>query len=541
MEFVNLSAHADIPQADLRHFWNYIGYDECNFTHMPHGMELIRKFGKFEQPYYFRAHHMLCTGNLHGLNKWGSTNIYSEDADGNPVYDFTCIDKMFDIWIDAGNLPFFEIGFMPRDLARLPEDGKPYSDGSYRSTGWAMPPKDWQKWYDLIYALMAHLKDRCGEDGLKRWYFELWNEPDIIYWRGTHEEYCKLFDYTEAAIHSVLPDARFGGPATTGNNTYDSSAAVYLRDFLRHCREGENFYSGKTGTRLDFTSFHTKGGLYNMNLKAAKQIPSVQVFLQNCKVLSDIIKEEGYGGLECVVSEADPDSWAAGGRYDNFNLNFRNTEYYASWVASTYKNLQDLADGQGVDMRPLAWAFEFEPERCFEGTRAFTTQGIEKPLFNLFKCYTMLGSKRIALESSRGLNPLDYTDKNGYDAGTEINGWATQRDDGSYAILLYAHHDDWDIDDEYAVHFTLDGLDSNAVRLTHYRIDGTHSNAHTEWKRQGSPDWPDDAQMQAIKAREGLELLCEPYVKSACDGTVEMDFVLPCHGVSLILAEPVGK
>ena len=146
MEFVNLSAHAAILQKDLHHFWNYIGYDECNFTHMPYGMELIRKFGKLEQPYYFRAHHMLCTGNLHGLNKWGSTNIYSEDEAGNPVYDFSCIDKMFDIWLESGNLPFFEIGFMPRDLARLPEDGKPYTDGSYRSIGWAMPPKDWQKW-----------------------------------------------------------------------------------------------------------------------------------------------------------------------------------------------------------------------------------------------------------------------------------------------------------------------------------------------------------------------------------------------------------
>ena len=151
----------------------------------------------------------------------------------------------------------------------------------------------------------------------------------------------------------------------------------------------------------------------------------------------------------------------------------------------------------------------------------------------------MLGTKRIALESGRGFNPLEYTDKNGYDVGTEINGWATQRDDGTYAILIYAHHDDWDVKDEYAVHFKLDGLSCGAVRLTHYRIDAEHSNAHTQWLREGSPDWPDAAQYAAIKAREGLELLCEPYAAPVRDSAVEMDFTLPAHGVSLILAQPV--
>lgn len=334
-----------------------------------------------------------------------------------------------------------------------------------------------------------------------------------------------------------MPAARFGGPATTGNNTYDSTAAVYLRDFLRHCKSGTNYYSGKTGTRLDFTSFHTKGGIYNMDLKAAKQIPSVQVFVQNCKVLSDIVREEGYADLECVVSEADPDSWAAGGRYDNFNLNFRNTEYYASWVASTYKNLQDLSDDQGIDMRPLAWAFEFEPERCFEGTRAFTTHGIEKALFNLFKLYAKLGEDRLALESERGFDPLTYTDINGYDKGSEINGWATKREDGSYAVLLYAHHDDWDVNDEFSVKFAVDGLDGDMVKLTHYRIDGEHSNAHTEWLRQGSPDWPSDEQYAAIRARQGLELLCPQYAAKVCGGTMETEFIMPTHCVSLIIIE----
>ena len=186
-------------------------------------------------------------------------------------------------------------------------------------------------------------------------------------------------------------------------------------------------------------------------------------------------------------------------------------------------------------MRPLAWAFEFEPERCFEGTRAFTTHGIEKALFNLFKCFARLGSERVELESSRGFEPLKYADINGYDKGTELNGWATRRD-GGYAVLMYAHHDDWDVNDESAVHFTLDGLggDVKQVKIRHYRIDDAHSNAHTEWKRQGSPDWPTEEQYKAIKAREGLELLCPEYVAHVRGGSISLDFTMPSHGVSFV-------
>jgi xylan 1,4-beta-xylosidase len=270
-----------------------------------------------------------------------------------------------------------------------------------------------------------------------------------------------------------------------------------------------------------------------MNLRAAKQIPSAQLFLQNCENLSNVIREEGYGDVECIISEADPDAWAAGGRYDNFNLNFRNTEYYASWVASTYYNLQELAAKQGVDMRPLAWAFEFEHERLFEGTRAFDTHGIDKALMNLFRLYAKLGDERVELISERGFDPLSYKDKNGYDFGTEINGWATKTR-GGYAVLLYAHHDDWDVDEEFSVKLRITGLHTEQVKLTHYRIDGEHSNAYAEWVRQGSPDWASEEQYAAIAARSGLELLCEPYAANVTDGEVECKFIMPSHGISFI-------
>ena len=116
-EKVTVRADAGKWLGKLAHTWNYIGYDECNYTHAPGGRALIQKFGQLEKPYYMRAHHMLCTGIMHGFYKWGSTNVYTENEAGEPVYYYGCIDQMMDIWLDSGCKPFFELGFMPRDLA----------------------------------------------------------------------------------------------------------------------------------------------------------------------------------------------------------------------------------------------------------------------------------------------------------------------------------------------------------------------------------------------------------------------------------------
>ncbi len=541
-EKVQVKVNASEWVGRLDHTWNYIGYDECNYAHSPGGIALLDKFGRMEKPYYVRAHHMLCTGIRHGFYKWGSTNIYLEDRDGKPVYDYETIDLMIDTWLGHNCIPFFELGFMPKDLAdpREAEDGKEYRMGygsttEYQVRGWCQPPKDYGKWYDLIYSLAVHLRDRYGTEELEHWYFEMWNEPDIFYWHGSIDEYCKLYDYTEAALHAAVPSARFGGPATTGTDDPNGNASRFLRAFLDHVRNGVNFYSGKQGTRIDFTTFHTKGGIYRFDALAEKQLPSVKTFLANVKTQSDIIKEFGYGSLECVLSEADPDGWAAGGRYDNFNLNFRNSEYYASYVISAYKNLYDLAKAQQMDIQPLAWAFMFEGERCFEGTRSFSTQEINKAVFNLFKMLSRLGTQRVALNSSRDLDPLTFRDLNGTEDGPEIDGWATCGSEDALQVLLYCHHDDWDRKETFDVTLTLENLPiTGMVNITHYRIDAEHSNACAEWERQGSPDWPNEGQKAAIMARSGLEFYEAPETVQVQEGRLERCFRIPTHGISLL-------
>lgn len=548
---VTVNVNAGKTTGVQEHLWRYIGYDECNYTYIPEGIELLEKFAALgDAPYYFRTHFTFCTGNCHGTYKFGSTNIYWEDANGDPVYDFTYYDMIMDSYLKTGNKPFVELGFMPKDLVDTgylrPTQGNWDQYNQYKETGWTCPPKDYDKWHEFIRAVILHLVERYGEEEVKTWYFELWNEPDIFYWSGTTAEYCKLFDYTEHAVHSVLPELRLSGPAVTG--IFEGGRAQkFFRYFLGHCRDGANFCTGQKGTRLDFITFHVKGGGFPFEINAPKAVPSVESLVHQVKLGLDAIVEYGYQDREVVLSEADPDGWAAGGVYDNANMIFRNTEYYATYVASTYEKIDQLCERYQVKVRPLAWAFMFPGERCFEGTRTFTTQGIDKAVFNMFKIYGSLGEEKLAFTSD-GAEIMDFEkepdigDKThnaytGEGEDTDVSGFAVRGKNGEVQIVVYSHCNDRDKKEEQTVTVQVEGLAGKKVKIQHFRIDGEHSNPYAEWIRQGKPLFPKGEQYAAIKARDGLEKLCEDVSAEVMDGKVEMKFDMPAHGVSYLVLE----
>lgn len=541
-EPVTVRVDAERPLGPMPHNWNYIGYDEINYTYTPEGQELLGKFRAFqEKPYYIRAHHLLCTGSAHGFYKWGSTNAYLEDDSGAPVYNWTFVDLVLDTILQYGCKPFVELGFMPQDLAdpaRYDLTQDTWTHQHYRAYGFASPPKDYQKWYDLIYALVRHCLERYGADEIAAWYWELWNEPDLdYYWKGSIDEFSRLYDYTAAAVKAAFPAARVGGPGTTNPNPQRRSGE-FLDAFFDHCVSGTNFYTGEQGTPLDFVSFHVKGGGYRADPRHRKQAPpSVKRILRDTRAGHDIIRKyPALVGLECVLSEIDPDGWAAGGAWDNINLNFRNTAYYPSFVAAAFDKVSRYAQANNWDLRLLTWAFLFVGERCFEGTRAFSTQGIDKPILNLFRMYARMGDQAVYFESSGAQDPLAYADENGMESPPDVSGFATLAG-GQLAILIYNHHDDWDKAEACAIHLQIEHppFGGGQVTMQHYRIDEYHSNAYTEWVRQGRPMYPTEAQREAIKAREGLEPLRTPQSFTVTDKVLTLDFTLPVHAVSLIV------
>lgn len=530
---------------ELPHNWNYIGYDECNYTYVPEGEALLAKFGAMqEKPYYVRVHHLFCTGSCHAAYKWGSTNAYLEDEEGNPIYNWQFIDLIFDATLKHHCKPFVELGFMPQDLVDPSyfDSGKDtWNAQQYRAIGWACPPKDYQKWHDLVYNMVVHCVERYGAEEVASWYWELWNEPDIFYWRGTVEDFNKLYDYTAAAVKAALPEARVGGPGVT-NPAPERNSVEYLDKFLDHVVNGTNAVTGETGTPIDFLTFHVKGGGYRADpLHKPQRPPSVKQVLRDTAFGHSIIKNyPTVKDLECVLTEIDPDGWAAGGAWDNANLNFRNTEYYASFVAAAFDKVSRYARNEEWDLRLLTWAFMFVGERCFEGTRTFSTQGIDKAIMNLFRMYAQMGTQELAFTSSGTKDPMSYEDHNGFGEEPDISGFATLAGNKEVAVLIYNHHDDWDMDAVQPITLTIDNLpfESTALRITHHRVDQEHSNAYSEWVRQGKPMYPAPGQYAAMKARDGLELLTAPQQVTSDDGKVTLAFDLPVHGISLIKIAP---
>src|SRR5918998_3195864 len=184
--------------------WAWFGYDEPNYTYMKDGKKLLSEIAALSPvPVYIRAHNMLTTGDGSAAFKWGSTNAYTEDANGNPIYDWKIIDSIFDTYVQRGLKPMAEIGFMPEALSTRPQpyrhDWQPGQPYNKIYTGWRYPPKDYNKWAELVYHWVKHSVDRYGKKEVESWYWELWNEPNG-YWKGTKQEFFKLYDYTVDAV-----------------------------------------------------------------------------------------------------------------------------------------------------------------------------------------------------------------------------------------------------------------------------------------------------------------------------------------------------
>jgi len=162
---------------------------------------------------YFRAHNLLTSGDGTPALKWGSTNIYTEDAAGGPLYNWAIADRIFDTYLERGVRPFAQVGFMPEALSIHPQpyqhDWRP--GAGHLTTGWAYPPKDYDKWRELVYQWVKHCVERYGRAEVETWYWEVWNEADGAYWKGTPDEWRKLHDYgitPPGAVNTIRIHAR---------------------------------------------------------------------------------------------------------------------------------------------------------------------------------------------------------------------------------------------------------------------------------------------------------------------------------------------
>jgi len=518
--------------------WAWFGYDEPNYTYMKDGKKLLSEIAALSPvPVHVRTHNLMTSGDGTPALKWGSTNMYTEDAQGNPVYDWRIIDRIFDTYIERGMKPLAQMGFMPEALSTNPRPYKhDWSPGQpYKTivTGWAYPPKDYVKWGELVCRWVSHCVERYGAREVDSWYWELWNEPDGSYWQSTVEEYCKLYDYTADAVKRALPSARIGGPHVTG--PANPKAADFLRRFLRHCIADTNRATGQRGAPLDFIAFHAKGsprivnGHVRMNMGA--QLRSIAKGFEIVSSFPEVSR------LPVIIGESDPEGCAACGMHTNPENAYRNGTMYSSYTAASFARKYALADRYGIRfIGAVTWAFEFENQPWFYGYRDLATNGVDKPVLNVFRMFGMMSGTRVETSGSHFYPVGTVCDSSIRGIHPDIGALASE-DTGRAAVMVWNYHDDDvpGLSEDVSIHIT--GIPAARVKWAEYRIDRGHSNAYETWKTMGSPQDPSPGQIAALEKTGRLERLGKPRKIRTVGGKARLTIPLPRQGVSLLVLE----
>jgi xylan 1,4-beta-xylosidase len=538
---VTIRINASQPRGELKPVWRFFGHDEPNYTYMPDGRKLLSQLAALSpQTVYIRTHNLLTSGDGTPALKWGSTGVYSEDDQGHPRYDWTILDRIFDTYRERGIRPYVQIGFMPEALSTHPV---PYQHSwtpggrATLSTGWAYPPRDYRRWAELVFQWVRHSVERYGRAEVETWYWEVWNEPNIFYWRGTPEEYHQLYDHAADAVKRALPTARVGGPHVAGARS--TASARFLRDFIEHCLRGTNHATGKRGSPLDFVAFHAKGQPRFVDGHVRTGIGA-----QLQEIDSGFAIVAGYPELKgkpVIIGESDPDGCAACPSSLYPQNGYRNSTLYASYTAAAFARKYALAERHGVNFEgAVTWAFEFEGQPYFAGFRVLSTNGIALPVLNVFRMFGLMGDRRVAVEST-GEVDLAAIRQRGVTERADVSALASLRG-GKLCILAWHHHDDDIAGPDAEVTMTIDGLHAadRPMLLEQFRIDRQHSNAYEAWKGMGSPQRPSPEQYAQLERASELGLLGSPEWVHPLDGRLTIKFTLPRQAVSLLVIDPEG-
>ncbi|HTX27552.1 MAG TPA: hypothetical protein VME19_11095 [Streptosporangiaceae bacterium] len=421
-----------------------------------------------------RAHGILCD----------DLGVYAE-AGGRAVHDFSGVDRVYDGLLEAGLRPVVELSFMPRDLARDP--GKTV----FAWAGIISPPRDWDRWADLVRGLAAHLLERYGEAEVTgRWAFEVWNEPNLdVFWSGTREEYFRLYDCSARAIKSVHPGLRVGGPA--------SAAAGWTAELLAHLRA--------SGAPLDYASTHTYG---NAPLD-----------------LRPTLAGYGRGGT--------PIWWTEWGPTPSHFNRVGDTVFAAAFLL---RGMASVLDRVGALAHWVA-SDHFEelgaPPELFHGGFGLLSVGnLRKPRYWALALLARLGPHRLPVRIG------------GDGAGGLVQALAARHDDGRVGILAWngtldQGKIDGDPDLDRQVRLRVQVAPGSSYTVSHFRVDAGHSNIVPAWERMSrGASWPSEEQWTALGELNTLDELVPPEAHAASGGILEFAFALPMPGVSYLELVP---
>jgi len=409
--------------------------------------------------------------------------VYDEDEKGNPKYNFTYIDQIYDGLLANGIRPVVEISFMPRKLASDPNAIHPFW---YKQN--VSPPKDYAKWDDLIRHFGQHLVDRYGVAEVSQWYFEVWNEPNIDFWAGNPKQatYFELYDHTARAVKAVSQLLRVGGPAT--------AAADWIEPFLAHVTQ--------QNVPIDFVSTHGYGDDTVENLfHTSEQIPMNQRVCRAIRKVHDQIKGSGRLQLPLFWTEWNVPSYG--------ELGARDSTYVGPALA------YDILQCDGLIEMMSYWTFDdvFEeggvPEGPFHNSFGIiAVGGIKKPAFYDYALLHRLGHERLANQANNIL--------------------VTRQPDGSLSLAVWNLVEPDQKGTPQHVRLEFRNVKTEAEVLIS-RVDETHSNTLGAYQAMGRPRYPTQAQIDQLNRESAL---ASPEVTTLKNNVLELD--IPVNGLVLL-------
>ena len=236
-------------------------------------------------------------------------------------------------------------------------------------------------------------------------------------------------------------------------------------------------------------------------------------------------------GIPVIIGESDPEGCAA---CQGESLGYRNGTMYSSYTAASFVRKMDLALLHDVNLDgALTWAFEFENQPYFAGFRSLATNGINKPVFNVFRMFSMMEGERVKVISDYEI-PLEKILKESVREKPDVSAFASKRGNKIF-IMAWHYHDDDTTGPAARVKLNLSGLDSKngQCKVERYLIDETHSNSYTVWQEMGSPQNPDDQQVKKLMQISILQNTGYEGSRAITDGIFTIEDVLKRQAVVL--------
>jgi xylan 1,4-beta-xylosidase len=378
--------------------------------------------------------------------------IYDADDQGHALYNFSYADQIYDGLLANGVRPFVELSFMPKKLAAK----EALHAFWYKQN--VSPPKDWNKWDDLITQFTRHLVDRYGIDEVAQWYFEVWNEPNLDFWTGEPKQatYWQLYDHTARSIKQVSPRLRVGGPAT--------AQAAWADAFIRHCAENK--------VPVDFVSSHVYGNDRAQDVFGTdEKIPRDQMVCRAVKKVHDQIRSSIMPNLPLIWTEYNASYFNEPAVTDSI--------YMGPWLADTirqcdglveimsYWTFSDVFEEQGVVKQPF-----------YGGFGLIAADDIPKPSYNTFKLLHRLGDERISIDSNSVL--------------------VTRQRDGSLVVAAWNLVPPDQAGVSKTIHLRFEHL-AGSRRAYISRVDRDHGDVHPAYEKMGQPRYPTQEQLKVLQ------------------------------------------